>query len=219
MHRALHNGVFAAAVFCFLIFAPASRAQNQQISVSVFSDVQVPELVMKTAEQSASRIFSRAGIEVAWINCQHGLGEAPSADCTKTYSPGDIVLRITRHVSGTTSDSAFGIAWLADARRGRYADVFWPRVEDFHSTSNLDVGLVLGAVMAHEMGHLLLGINSHSVKGLMQPRWRTAELEGLSMGTLLFLPEESKKMRAVVSATTAALIPKRANRHLLLTPP
>ena len=37
-----------------------------------------------------------------------------------------------------------------------------------HSTS---VQRGLGHVMAHEMGHVLLGVNSHSAEGLMRAAW------------------------------------------------
>jgi hypothetical protein len=54
---------------------------------------------------------------------------------------------------------------------------------------------VLGYVLTHEVGHLLLGSNSHAVNGIMSPHWNGAELRRISEGTLLFLPSESRMLR------------------------
>ena len=53
--------------------------------------------------------------------------------------------------------------------------------------------MILGCVIAHELGHLLLGSNSHSDEGIMQPRWDPNQVRQLMMGTLLFTPEQSKR--------------------------
>lgn len=214
MHRALHGRIFLAGIIFFvLISARASRAQNQAVHVFVFSDVQVTASVLKTAEQRASMIFAQAGVDIAWVNCLHGAGDPESA-CMKTLGLGDLVLRITSHLSHATADTAFGVAWLGDNGTGRYADIFWSRVEDLRARTNVETGLVLGSVMAHETGHLLLGANSHSVAGLMQAHWRNPELSRITMGTLFFLPDEGKKMRATVSGfNLPVLAAGQAQRH------
>jgi hypothetical protein len=58
-----------------------------------------------------------------------------------------------------------------------------------------ELPIILGCVMAHELGHLLLGSNSHSDKGIMLPRWEANQVRQLMMGTLLFTPDQSKLMR------------------------
>ena len=55
--------------------------------------------------------------------------------------------------------------------------------------------IILGCVMAHELGHLLLGSNSHSDRGIMLSRWEVNQVRHLMMGALLFTPEQSKLMR------------------------
>jgi predicted membrane protein len=55
---------------------------------------------------------------------------------------------------------------------------------------------VLGYVLTHEVGHLLLGSNSHAVNGIMSPHWNGAELRRISEGPLLFLPSESRILRS-----------------------
>jgi hypothetical protein len=84
--------------------------------------------------------------------------------------------------------------------------VFWKRAQELGTTSSQGVDRILGSVMAHELGHLLLGLNSHSVSGLMRARWENDELRCLDMGTLVFLPEQGKRMRARIVDTSSARI-------------
>jgi len=210
MHRTLPTLVLSAVVICIIVgSAQDCFGQNQSVNVSVFSDVRIPEQVLALAEQTASQIFSSAGVDVVWINCIAGPSTTPDQGCSKSYGPRDLVLRITFHVSRATSDATFGVAWLADDGSGRYADVFWTRAQELCTNSNADLGQILGSVMAHEMGHLLLGVNSHSVTGLMQARWRGGELHRVAMGTLLFSPEQGNRMRAHLSAAAVALVSAR----------
>lgn len=213
MHRKLSVIVLSAiVVLCVVGSAQESFGQNQPVSVSVFSDVQIPLQVLAVSERSASQIFSNAGINIAWINCVHAPGAIADPDCTKTYGLGDFVLRITSHVSGATSDSACGVAWLGTGGTGMYADIFWSRVQQLHTDSTVDLGQILGCIMAHEIGHLLLGANSHSVSGLMQARWRADELGRIALGTLFFSPEQSQRMRAHLSAAAVTMAVSRNGR-------
>lgn len=49
--------------------------------------------------------------------------------------------------------------------------------------------------MAHELGHLLLGTNSHSVNGLMRAHWDWENLQAAQRGELLFLRPEAAQIR------------------------
>ena len=221
MHRAFKALVLSAVtILAVLGYAPASFAQNPQVTVSVFSDVPVPAALLSRAERRAQEIFSVAGVDIAWVDCTgtHVADSAPDA-CTKHYGPDDFVLRITSHVSAT-SDAAFGVAFLGSDGRGRYADVFWNRAVrlDANSDANTHLGQdrVLGSVMAHELGHLLLGLHSHSVSGLMRGHWGSDELHRMDMGNLLFLPEQGKRMRARIAEASSALVSNGTNTVRLL---
>jgi len=213
MHSGLQSRILLRGVFCLVIAVTVCRAQNPETIVFVFSDVPVPASILSVAEQRASQIFLKAGIEIEWINCRFGSDPA----CNRTFGPRDVSLRITPRVSNATSDVAFGVAWLDRNGAGRYADIFWKRVEHLTEQTNINQGLILGSVMAHEMGHLL-GVKSHSVKGLMSPRWGTAELQAIQMGTLLFLPGQDKQMRvssrSIIDPGETGTVPDRVTSFL-----
>ena len=61
-------------------------------------------------------------------------------------------------------------------------------------------GRILGHLMAHELGHLMLGVGSHSARGIMHVPWHIEELEIISQGLMLFEPSEGKRMRTNIRA-------------------
>jgi hypothetical protein len=190
--------------------SPVSGAENPQMIVSVYDDARVPANTLARAERQATKIFWRAGLDVNWLNC----ADTNNASCASAFTDiggrVHLVLRITSNVASSTSDTAFGIAYLGSDGTGQYCDVFWERARDLESAA-ADVGLILGSVMAHEMGHLLLGSNSHAVSGIMRAHWEHSELRRISMGSLLFLPEQSQRMGARVTER-AGLLMSRGER-------
>jgi hypothetical protein len=63
--------------------------------------------------------------------------------------------------------------------------------------------------MAHELGHLLLGQQAHSGRGIMQGAWKKAELKRAAGGGLTFTQEQAEKMQAQVRGRAAAVIAAR----------
>jgi hypothetical protein len=94
----------------------------------------------------------------------------------------------------SAADSMFGMAFLA-GNGGVYGDVFFDSVEILHRDCGASIARVLGHVMAHEVGHLLLGSHSHSSIGIMCPSWHSEQLRRVEKGTLFFTPEQARAMR------------------------
>ena len=55
-----------------------------------------------------------------------------------------------------------------------------------------------GRVIAHELGHLLIGKNAHSAAGIMHTPWRVRDLEPTREAAMSFLPGEAKRIREQV---------------------
>ncbi len=82
-------------------------------------------------------------------------------------------------------------------------DVFWDRCEGMRRDSGVNSATLLGTVAAHEIGHLLLGSNAHSAIGIMAPHWEAEQLRHAGMGSLLFTPEQSARMRTRIRSQQA----------------
>jgi hypothetical protein len=195
----MHRVLTAAVLFTLTIFPRWASAEEMgrkspQATITVYNDAEVPPIVLHRAEQRAESIFVRANFEVAWVNCPQASSDDALA-CNRIDQPRHLALRIIPDAAGSVSNVALGVAFLSPHGVGRYCDVFWKRAEDLQAMSNLDLGGVLGSVMAHEIGHLLLGSNAHSVSGIMGAHWEGEELRRIAMGNLWFAPQQAKLMR------------------------
>jgi hypothetical protein len=179
--------------------APAQTPAPYTIAVSLFNDAHVPPRVLDHAEQSASRIFAQSGIQLIWMLCGREEETIEERfDCTQTLYPEHFDVRIVNSSSHVGSD-VFGISYLSVDDAGSQADVFYSKIVRFHHVSRTNPATLLGYAIAHELGHLLLGSNSHSLTGLMCGNWHNEELARMEQGGLLFGEEQSRRMKAKLS--------------------
>jgi hypothetical protein len=164
-----------------------------KITVLVNNSAGVSQKVLRKAEVDAGLIFRAAGVEVEWEDCSSDL----AVDVCRQAPVSNLIFVLHIVPTGRTStDSVFGVAFLGEGGIGKYCDVFLDRVEETQSEVGNDAGHLLGAVAAHELGHLLLGPHGHSRVGIMTPVWKEQSLREIDMGTLLFTREQASFMRA-----------------------
>ena len=172
---------------CTTYASSSSKTLLTPITVDVFNDAGVDSPVLKNAEVEIERIFDTAHVEIRLREC------TPPADpdCHALRAPNHLSLRILRGAD-RQNDDIFGVAFLAADGRGVYCDVFYGSVEKLHTQVPTSISRVLGHVMAHEIGHLLIGSHAHSPWGIMCAKWHDQELRRLEMGTLFFTAEQEK---------------------------
>jgi hypothetical protein len=187
-------GVVAAVVPAVLLcenMAAATGDHGAPVRVMVYDHARIPAQVVEGAGAEAVRIFRASGIALEWVNCS---GRGAVADCQVDPDSSVFVLHIT-HGPRNTTDSVYGEAFLAENGRGKYADVFFDRIATANRDCRVNVVRLLGAVAAHEIGHLLLGSHAHSWIGIMAPVWERESLRQVDMGHLLFNQEQGMRMR------------------------
>jgi hypothetical protein len=78
---------------------------------------------------------------------------------------------------------------------GTHAVVLNRQVDKTAADRGLSKDLILGYVMAHELGHLVLGENSHG-QGIMTGTFDRRAFELAEKGKLVFTPQQAEQMRA-----------------------
>ena len=179
-------GIAIAAMLC-----ATARIHGQEVRVLVYNSAKVPDGIVVQAGREAVRIFRAAGVQLAWMNCT---GKGQSAGCVVQPQGAELILHIIPKGKVST-DSVYGEAFLAEDGEGKYADVFYDRVGQANRDFGVNVPLLLGAVSAHEIGHLLLGLRAHSWTGIMAPVWRKESFQELQMGQLFFTRGQGVQMR------------------------
>ena len=176
--------------------AKGETPESARVSISVYNEAEVPAEVLTQAENEASQVFRQAGIEVRWLNCRiPAVSEEASRACREAVFPEHLHLRIVRKSFGLRGET-MGISFQADDGSGCYADLFYEPMELLHQSNATDLASLLGHVAAHEIGHLLLGANSHSGAGIMHAHWTPEELASAKAGRMVFSGQESLRMKA-----------------------
>ena len=80
----------------------------------------------------------------------------------------------------------------------RFAYAFYPRIGTVANGYDANVASILGHVFAHEIGHLLLPLNAHSVDGIMRAFWDSTHVAHAVAGGLHFTAEQADRIRAKV---------------------
>jgi hypothetical protein len=194
----------AAMGFAFLGGAYARpTAPDLMLTVRVYNYAQSPSTLLVEAEHEASRILGEAGLKSVWLDCPL----APSADipqspCPEPIGAAEVRLRILSvPVRNGFHDTAFGFAIVP-----ALASVYYESVLDFakYDQAVFEAPIVLGCVIAHEIGHLLLGSNNHSASGIMRARWERGDIQEALMGAMRFTPKQARLMQAEANKRTTS---------------
>jgi hypothetical protein len=186
----------AGGWICGILFAAQAVAAAPTIKVQVHNAANVPQSSVRRALAEAVWILRQAGIEMQWIECGNSVREsAELPGCRPRTEPGLFVLSLLGEDSraGTGSD-ALGFAVLAGNRNG--AAVIFSHVaslrKDYSQYADCDIA---GAVIAHELGHLLLDSAKHG-DGIMKANWEPADLAAMRQRRLKFSQAEAREMGA-----------------------
>jgi hypothetical protein len=165
------------------------------VSVSVYNITDVSGEVLSGAQAQVAEILGQAGIQALWLNCLHAT-EAQKKECCLANSH-HVILKILPHAIAHGVRDRIDVlgAALLDDGVGFYAYVFYDRVLELSQERRLESRL-LGCVMAHEIGHLLLGSSKHSLSGIMSGHWSADELRKVAEGAMRFDSSQSRAMHA-----------------------
>ena len=165
------------------------------LTLIVTNNAETPAADLVKSEAQATRIFRESGIAIGWINCAP---ESAQQICSDPLRPNQFVVHIVSH-GHTSTESIFGLSFLWPDGTGVYSNVFYDRIQQMHRNSGVDGPRLLGTVIAHEVGHLLLGLHAHSLTGIMRAEWSKEELRRIDMGCMEFTPEQSSRMKARIA--------------------
>lgn len=179
-----------------------SENQRMQITIGIYDYAHSKPGIVQEAERIAAAILSKAGVDAVWLECPTDEASPRTPACA-SLEPTHITLRLlpepmSRHLRLSHGDAlgfaALGVQLSCDAW------VFYDRVDDFALKQQLTLERLLGAVIAHELGHLLLGENAHARTGLMHAYWPRSELLAIEFEWLAFSDAECERIRNGVIA-------------------
>lgn len=174
------------------------------ILIRTYDAFGVPLHNLDEARRTADATLGPAGLEATWTSCPStpviGL---QSPRCLDLPATGEVMIRIVSGRDGWHTEDTLGYAFVdTKEKRGALATLYAPRIAALADQAGIDRGTLLGRVMAHEVGHLLLGTSDHRPRGLMRARWTLDELRQGIERDWRFSRLDAKEMRLRVFETT-----------------
>ena len=184
-----------AAIWLCAVVCTTPMFAGERMSVSVCTEGHQGSRLVAGAESEAAAVFRSLDVEIVWTQCQ----SAPLGDEAARQHWFTIRLRNGKpfFTPAVLSLDTLGEAFFRDDQPAYLAEVYYEAALQFASQRDVEPGVLLGCVMAHELGHLLLG-PGHTRHGIMRPAWNSLELDEMRFGRLKFDPAESGQIRKVL---------------------
>jgi len=197
-------------------FANAAAHPNQtaaSLTVKVKDYANVDARTLVEAERIATKVYENVGVKIKWSNLDQvsssGSADPKGEDLTAlSVLQVHILTEEMANMLGMPGD-VMGLAPGKGPGR-RLVYLFYPFVKKLaqrqvggETRANplkfAAVAQILGEMMAHELGHVLLNLPSHSPTGIMKGDWDLVDLWNVSYGSLLFTKEQAEAIRREVA--------------------
>jgi hypothetical protein len=159
------------------------------LAISVENLAGVPSAIKQEGLAGAERIFTKAGVTIVWCepHCLASELVRPSLLVRLEFVPG--MTGPSRTLPGTVLGSA-------TSSREPSMRVFYDDVRTVADQRHVEPGVLTAYVIAHELGHLLLGDHAHTASGLMKYFWDMQDVtHGVAQGTFSFSADEAARIR------------------------
>jgi hypothetical protein len=185
------------------------------LTIKVVDNIGASAYVLREASVVAQRVFRAAGVQTAWVVCsrfndvaEQNLDDLSAKNPACYENLADMYIQVVntpRNDLVPWQDKLqLGAAVFPESGPpGRHSYVLYDRIEKEAETAVCTRISLLGLVMAHEIGHLLLG-GGHALEGVMMARWNREIEEKIARGMLLFRADQTKRLRASALAAIGA---------------
>jgi hypothetical protein len=158
------------------------------VAVAICDAQQAPPAIVASAQRIAGDVYGAIGVALEWTDAGCAAG-----DHSLTVNV------ITSNASAVdVTDLTLGFAEPGTS----VATVLYDRVARFARRYRVKRDVLLGYVIAHEIGHLLLPPNSHSWQGVMRP---VINMEEAAAKRLRFTREQGEQIVRRIETSSLAL--------------
>jgi hypothetical protein len=174
--------------------AEAQTESPLRLPLHVYDYAGVAPDVRAAAAEVTRHIYAAIGVDIIWVDrcplaCHIAFTQEAHADTTV----GNLMVTILPDAMTTREFPAEVMGYTPE--EGSVAYAFFGRVRAFAFEHDLWLATLLGHVVAHEIGHVLLR-ERHAATGLMRARWVDPELLQAKQGRLGFTATQGRRIRS-----------------------
>jgi hypothetical protein len=190
----------AAAGLAIALLSAGSLFADERVYIALCNRCGLPDSVIRRASAEIELLFESCGVKIAWRECEGDL-----EDLRVSGSDWFLIRVLSRRSCAgghcIASVDAVGRAFVGPDGTGHLADAYFPAVQDLSDWQQGDSAVLLGDVVAHELGHLILG-PGHTPAGIMRAVWKAGEFDALRKGWLQFTDDERQRIRVALRRTS-----------------
>jgi hypothetical protein len=172
-------GIITVAGFLTL----TAPAQDHAVVIELHNP-QAPFAAIGLAEATACRIYADIGVDLQF---RMGSSHSQSRNVAIQFDSG---ARSEFHPGALAYSEPY-------ATSGMNIHILFDRVRQ--AGSDPPMGVLLGYVIAHEVGHILEGTRWHSAEGIMKAHWGHADLEKMAAAAISFDRDDIESIHEGVS--------------------
>lgn len=165
-----------------------------RITIRLLNEARVPARALADMRQTVDGIFHKAGVGITWSECPLDPKGQAHGSCASALTLDQFEVRLTSRCRAKLGVLGHAV--------GQKASVCYENVvvmSDWRYT-----GIMLGCALAHELGHLLLATEKHSLDGLMAGPWDGHIFRLAEQASLSFASKEARRVRRAAEVRMAA---------------
>jgi hypothetical protein len=191
-----------------------------KIIMAICDKVGLPAETLRAAQKHAKKIFAYAGVDLIWIDSEGN--HAPMTFSPDSLEGCGLPSVDTDFFAVISKESPRG--WLSDglgfsipqSSPPRRLYVLYDPVRTMLTRMpTADSAIIIGHVVAHELGHLLLGDHQHTPSGLMSTKWQYGHIIEAAQGFLQFHPTDAKRIHSEAQAISVQSASRPAEASVL----
>lgn len=164
----------------------------ERMNVSVCNLGGLAESDVARAKAEVEAVFRPVDVEIEWKSCDE---YRASGAASRAW----FLIRLRNDkppvMRSASSLDAMGRAYIGEGGDCYLADAYLKAVQKLAGAHDADADALLGFVIAHELGHLLLG-EGHVPDGVMQAQWGGAAVKALERRWLQFNPAQRERIQS-----------------------
>jgi hypothetical protein len=183
MKNRLGNGLVMTLILTVVGVSPRCMAANTlRLNLVIYDHAYVGPEMLAAAENTVSEIFGHANVQLNW---RDGFAYAAGRYGALNPAPEDPATLVVK-LQPESEAVRYGVRSVCGGIGFESGAIVF--VHNFDSTR-------LGYVMAHELGHILLGPNAHAIVGIMRGTLLPEDWEKAAQGTLGFTHSQNQQIR------------------------
>jgi hypothetical protein len=194
---------------------PDCSGQSQPLAIllRIRDTAHVPDDVLTAAQADVTHIYRKAGVEVLWPTAE-SLSAESNVVRQAALTVAILTLDQAEQIENGADDGRVGFAARTVDGEGRLVYVIYNRVQLLTGGNGLRRARMLAIAIAHEIGHLLLPDNGHSLTGLMRAYWNHADLRLIRRELMFFTAGQSRLLRSRISSSPYRIGGETLQKHL-----